>query len=119
MAYRVLRNARNGFIALNCVGNTGNVIVVGNNTVSNIATQDEVVSGAGIRSVTWATDANIQISRGANVVMILTQSGCEILPRALTLDPAANLVVSSTSANSWLMIELNKLYSNSSIGTAL
>ncbi len=114
MPYTLLSNKVNGRATIHVISaNSGDIIVVGNSTVSNLtANSVEVISGAAIRRVSWGTDGNIKILRGANVVLVLTQSdqldldGC-----AITLDSTANIVINVSSANSFAVLEISKQFS--------
>lgn len=116
MVERVLSNKKNGNYSFHAVSNV-NLVIVGNNTVSNVATGSEIVSGATIKRVWWGCDAGcINVLRGANVVLKLAQNsgylGFADHGGGLALDSAANVVVQLPSANSFLMMELGKIFSS-------
>lgn len=92
-------------------------VVVGNSTVSNIATGSEVVVSASIAQAWWgvANGGYITVARGSNTVAVYTESGYTDYAGAgasLGLDGAANVVITITGAPSgYVMLELQKLTS--------
>lgn len=117
MAYTILSNKKNLSATLHFNSNS-TVIVAGNNTVSNVAIDTEVLSGASISQIAWGCDPNgsIQVLRGANIVGIydstsyIDYAGNGI---ALDLHPSANLVVNFIgSANCSCVIEIQKKVAN-------
>jgi hypothetical protein len=113
MAYSFLWNRLNGKAAIHLApGGNCDIVVVGNSSTSNLtvnATSTEVIANAQIRRVVWGTDANIQIKRGANVVMVLTQSGdVDLAGLAVNLFPTAGINVATLNANSFLIMEIDK-----------
>lgn len=118
MPYRIQNNQRNGKVTLHFTANSGDVIVTGNNSVSNVALAGEDVASAPINQI-WAgspSGANSywEIKRGANVILVV-DSSCWLdfagNGNQLTLDAAAaNLtanLVGSTAGS--LIIEFQKL----------
>lgn len=115
MPYRFMSNKFNGKATIHvAAANSGDIIVVGNNSVSNLvvnATCTEVIAGAFIRKVSWGTDVNWSIKRGANVVMVLTGSGeMHLDAMAMNLDPTANISANTSSANSFLILHIDKIF---------
>jgi hypothetical protein len=114
MPYRIMSNKVNGKVTLHIAGaNSGDIIVAGNNSVSNLtANSAEIISGAAIRRIYWATDTNWNVKRGANVVAVLTGSGdMQLDGMPITLDAAANVSANTSSANGFLVMELSKAFS--------
>lgn len=114
MAYTVLSNKKNTKATLHFTPANTTVIVAGNNSVSNVAITDEVLSGANINQLYWGTDAgSIQILRGANTVAVLTGTGhADYINTgiALSKDQAANVVVNFVgTANAYLIVDLQKV----------
>jgi hypothetical protein len=122
MSYRIVTNQKNRNATLLFTG-SNTVTLVGNSSTSAIAIGDEVITGAYISKI-WsgcAPDSWFDIQRGANTVCVATTSafmdfsgnGC-----AITLDPAADLVVTlngvSGGLKGTLMIELRKIGTGSS-----
>jgi hypothetical protein len=119
LPYNILSNKRNGRAVIHCVANSGNVIITGNTSASNIAVQDEFITGAAIRGVKWssANNGTITISRQANVVLSLNYSGSLDFTEqsSVSLFPAANLVISILDGNSFVTVEVSKQFSNGTI----
>jgi len=117
MAYRFISNKFNGKATIHIVGGTASdIVVVGNSTVSNLtvnATSSEIISGAIIRRVIWGTDIPIKVTRGANVVIVLTQAGdIDFAGLSINLDSAASINVANLTANSFLVMEIDKIFSS-------
>jgi hypothetical protein len=115
MPYRIVSNKLNGKVTIHVVGaNSGDIIVAGNNSVSNIATGAEILNGAYIRKLYWNTDSPWVIKRGANTVLVLgAGAGPELDLSALpmSLDYAANVSCNTVAAtaNAFLILELSKV----------
>ena len=114
MAYRVLSNKKNRSVTLHFSASNSSLIVAGNTTTSNVATSDETLTGAYIKSISWGCDTgSAQVFRGSNLVSTHTQSGSidyAMLETPINLDPAANLDVKFVgSANSYCIIKLQKI----------
>lgn len=113
MAHSLISNKKNLAVTVHVSASNSTLIVAGNNSVSNVATGDEVLTGASITQLFWGTDTGaIIVKRGANVVVTCTQTGHMDFAAAglsLTKDQAANLVVELPSANAFVLIELQKV----------
>ena len=113
MAYTILSNKKNTSATIH-VNSNSNIIIAGNNSVSNVAIGTEVLSGASITQVAYGCDGNghIQVLRGANVVGIYDSTAYIDYAgngMALDLHPAANLVINFVgSANCYCIIEVQK-----------
>lgn len=114
----VISNKPQGSCVLHFNANSGNIIVAGNNSVSNVATGSEVLTGASIRKITFGAapsgTAYWTVARGANVVAVCDGTGILNFTgefgAALNLFPAANLVCTLTgSTNGFIMVELAKI----------
>lgn len=84
----------------------------GNSGIGTIA--PDFVLGASVSGLWWSTDGTITIKRGANTLMTLNGSGVFSDAqgfRALEIDAAATLVITTTSANATVIVELKKIYS--------
>lgn len=94
---------------------SNNLIIVGNNSVSNVATSDEVLTGAYITQAYWGCDGNghIQVLRGANLVAVYDSTGYKDYAGCgmpLSAFPTANLTVNFVgSANAYLLVEVQKM----------
>jgi hypothetical protein len=118
MAYSFISNKKNGTFTIH-VTSTSTLIIAGNNSVSNVAVSDEEITGAHIKKIAWGSDGtgSISLSRGANVVAILNNTGdidYTSSGGSLNMDEAANLVVTFVGANNYCIVECSKLGSGSS-----
>lgn len=115
---RLIANKSGGEAVLHfTVSNT--VIIAGNNTVSNVATSSETVTGALITQAFWGvggagtTDGYWKVERGANTVLILDQSGHVDYSASgvgIKLDYDQNLTVTLVNSTvGYLIIELQKV----------
>lgn len=123
MAVNVISNKKNASLVLHVASaNSGNVIVVGNSTTSNIggtstcvAVSNEVLTGAYITQVYWGCDGTgtIQVLRGANLVAVYDSTGQHEYAGTgmpLNMYPAANVVINIIgSANCFIAMELQKI----------
>lgn len=108
----IITNGKGGKTITHNVANA-TYVVVGNNSVSNIATPDEQVNGCTIRNVIWGcSSGSWAVKRGANTVMVLNNSGnmpfyqfgCPV-----NLDRTANVVIElSGGGTGFIMLELQK-----------
>lgn len=122
MAVTVSNRKNTSFVLHVSAANSGNVVVSGNSTTTNvagtstcIATGDEVISGAYITQAVWGSDGagSIQVLRGSTLVAVYDSTGqkdyagCGI---PLNVNPTANLVVNFVgSSNAYCILELQKL----------
>jgi hypothetical protein len=110
---RIIANRKNQSVTVHITA-TGSFVVAGNNTVSNVATGDEIISGATIRRIWWGMDTGtINVKRGSNNVLQLNQSGYMDFAGhggPITLDVAAT-VAYTIPTNGFIMIELGKIHS--------
>lgn len=117
MPYTIMDNKKNGTVTIHCNANSGNIIIPGNNTVSNVASVGESVVSAAINQV-WAGSpsgnaAYWEIKRGANVVLII-DSTCYLdftgNGKQIKLDASANLTANLIGATAgFLILDLQKL----------
>lgn len=89
------------------------VVVAGNTSASNLASNGETVLGGYIRQVAWGTDAgSVQIKRGGNIVATLNNTGTMNLTELglhLTVSAAANIDVQFVgSANGFVVMDIQK-----------
>ena len=123
MAVSVISNKKNLSLVLHISSaNSGNIVVSGNSTTSNIggtstcvALSDEVLTGAYITQVAWGSDGagSIQVLRGANLAAVYDSTGQHEYAGCgmpLNMWPAANLAVNFIgSSNAFVTIELQKI----------
>lgn len=113
MATTITVNRKNTSAVLH-YNSSGNTIVAGNSSTSNIATGNEVITGATITQVYWGCDGNghIQVKRAGNLVGVYDSTGYKDYAGCgmpLNVNPTANIEVSFVgSANAYLMIEVQK-----------
>lgn len=116
MALRIAKNRLNH----SCIVHTdvsGTLTIAGNNSVSNIATGAEVITGASITQAWFGGEATSVwvVKRGANTVCVLNPSGEAYVDfrgngASLDLDANATLAITLTGgANAYLMMELKKI----------
>lgn len=108
----LVTNKKGGEAVLHFTG-TETVTIAGNNSVSNVATAGETVNSATINQVFYGCTpgSTWTISRGANVVAVLAQSGHNDYAgagTALKLDAAAPLTVTLSAGTGTLTLELQK-----------
>ena len=115
MPHRIIANRKNLSTTLHFVSN-GTVVIAGNSTVSDIAIDNEVLTGAYITQVWYGSPSGSvsywEIKRGANTVAILDSTSYTDFAgngNAIKLDTAATLsanLVGTTAG--YLMIEVQK-----------
>lgn len=95
----------------------GTLNVVSNSTGGNcdISPSDNAVRGAYISKVAFSTAGNIKVSRGANLVLTLAAGSLvfdyeEEFRTRITEDPTGNINVAFSDTNSYVMIEVVKIY---------
>ena len=106
------RSTTTGYVVIHGVANA-TYIVVGNNSVSNVATGDEVVTSASIAQVWWGVSNGgyCTVSRGANTVLVLTESGSmnfvdDHIP--FGIDSTANVGFTINGGVGFVMVEMQK-----------
>src|SRR5215831_18923393 len=103
--YRVISNKPRGRVT---------ILVPPSNAVDilpdDLAVDDnEVVTGLVLRRAIWASDAYIQVKRGANVVATYTYSGdIDYAGLSSNVDVAESLNVATLNTNCHLVLELSK-----------
>lgn len=77
MAYNIISNKKNTSAVIHVFSGNSSLTIAGNSSVSNLAIQDEVLTGAYITQAVWGCDGTgyIVIKRGANSVMVLDSTG--------------------------------------------
>jgi hypothetical protein len=115
MAHRILANRKNLSTTLHFVSN-GTVVIAGNSSVSDIAIDNEVVTGAYITQVWYGSPSGSvaywEVKRGANTVAILDSTSYTDFAgngNALRLDAGATLVANLVGSTAgYLIVELQK-----------
>ena len=104
-------NAVGGRAVIHATANA-TIVIAGNNTVSNVATTSQVLTGASISKIWFgaAPSGYWNVLRGANLVASFESSGTyEFNGAALNVDKTANVVVQLMGAsNGFIIIELHK-----------
>lgn len=115
MAYRIVQNRKNLSATILFTSNS-TLTITGNNSVSAIAIDDEVVTGASITQVWCGSPSGAgafwEVKRGANTVGVYDSTAYIDYAgngAAMTLDPDATLVVNLTGATGTLILELQKV----------
>lgn len=112
----ILSNKYNGTTVTHDTANA-TYVVVGNNSVSNIASGAEIVDSAAIRRVVWGTDTGQwTVKRGSNTVLVLSGTN-ELLLNGMSLgkDSTANVVITLSGGTGFIMVELAKKGSNPTV----
>lgn len=118
MPYNIQKNVKGGVVTLHCVANSGNIIVTGNNSVSNVASEGEDVVSAPINQI-WAGSpsgnaAYWEIRRDGTIVAVIdstcyldfTGNGNQFTQGATAANLAINLIGATAG---FLVVELQKL----------
>ncbi len=108
----IISNKLNSSVVVHTTANL-TLTIAGNNSVSNIATGTEILTGASIKKLIYGSDAgHWSVKRGANVVAILTGTGelnFSSLGTSINLDRTGTVVLTlNGSANGFCMVELSK-----------
>lgn len=122
MAVTISNRKNTSFVLHVSAANSGNVIVSGNSTTTNvagtstcIAQGNEVMTGAYITQAFWGCDGTgtIQVLRGSTLVAVYDSTGQKDYAGCgmpLNINPTANLVVNFVgSSNAYCILELQKL----------
>ena len=115
MAYNIISNRKNTSTVIHVHSSNNGFVVAGNSSVSNIATSDEVLTGAYITQAVWGCDPGgyIVLKRGANSVLVFDSTGQQDyagcgLP--ITTDQTANIQVQFVgTSNACITFEVQKV----------
>lgn len=115
MAHRVIANRKNLSATLHFTANA-TVVIAGNSSVSDIAVDNEVLTGAYITQMWYGTPSGAvaywEVKRGANTVAILDSTSYTDYAgngNPIRLDNEATLVVTLVGTDAgYLMVELQK-----------
>ena len=107
MTSRVLSNQKGGKMVVLFTANTTMTVASANVDAT------ETVTGLHVNQIWYGSDSGYsRVSRGANTILIAGSTGYMDFAgggAAIQLDIAANVVVNSTSANSTLIIDFQKV----------
>lgn len=114
MAYSITSNRKNTAFVVHSTPGNSTIIVAGNSSTSNVATSNEILTGAYIAQAVWGTDGgHIQVLRGSTLVAVYESTGqkdyagCGI---PITVGQGANLVINYVgTANAYIMLECQKV----------
>lgn len=115
MAYTITSNRKNTSAVIHVTSANISLTVAGNSITSNVAIDNEILTGAYITQAVWGCDGNghIQVFRGANLVAVYDSTGqhdyagCGI---PITVYPTASLDIKFVgSANSFVVMEIQKV----------
>jgi hypothetical protein len=116
MAVTLTSNKKNTSLVIHVSSaNSGNVIIAGNSSVSNVAVTNETLTGAYITQAYWGCDGNghVQILRGATLVAVYDSTGYKDYAGCgmpLNVNQTANLTVNFVgSSNAYVIIEMQKV----------
>ena len=115
MAYSILSNKKNTSAVILITSNS-TITIAGNNTVSNVATGSEILTGCSISQIFCGSNsgngAHWVVKRGTDLAAVLDSTGyfdyagCGM---ALTIAPTATLVANlENSTTGYLLIEIQK-----------
>lgn len=115
MAFSVENNKKNVSFVVHADATT-TLTIAGNNSVSNVATGDEILTGASIKQVWFGSPsgnaAYWTVKRGANTILVLDSTGWQDFAgngNMITKDGAGTLVLTLVgAANGSIMIEMQK-----------
>lgn len=113
----VIANRERTSAILHFTANTADIVIVGNNSVSNVAKNNEVVNGAQISQIICGSPsgngAYWKVLRGANTVAVIDSTAMldfAGVGMPINLYPQANLSVQLIgAADGFLMIEIQKI----------
>jgi hypothetical protein len=99
MAYTILQNKKNLSVVIHADANT-TLTIAGNNSTSNVAIDNEILTGAAIKQVWWGAETGFwKIKRGSNTIGVYDSTGW--------VDYAGNGIMINKDAGETLVLELN------------
>jgi hypothetical protein len=114
MAFKILSNKKNTSAVIHFTPANSTLTIAGNSTVSNVAIENEILTGAYITQVFYGNDGagSIQVLRGTSLVAVYDSTGYVDYAgsgMALTANSTSSLTVNFVgSANSYLLLEVQK-----------
>ena len=115
MPYTITANRKNTSFVVHATPGNSTIIVAGNNSTSNVATTNEILTGAYITQAFWGADSagHIQILRGSTLVAVYDSTGQKDYAGCgmpISVGQNANLVINFvTTANAYVLLELQKV----------
>lgn len=111
----ILHNRKNLSVTVHAAANL-TLTIAGNNSVSDVAIDDEVIVGAAIKQVWWGSTAGTGtwiVKRGANVAGVYDSTGWHDYAgngNMNNIDATGTLVLELVgTANGFIMVELQKI----------
>lgn len=116
MSYSIVHNRQNLSVTIHATGNS-TITIAGNSSTSNVATSNEILTGAVIKQVWWGSQPNEGacwiVKRGSNTVGVYDSTGWADYAgngKALLKDQSATLVLELVgTSNGYIMIDLQKI----------
>jgi len=114
MSYIITSNKKNMSATIH-VNASNTIVVAGNSSISNIAVDNEILTGAAITQVFWGVDGNghINVKRNGYTVAIYDSTGFYDYAgtgMSLTVNQASNIAVTFVgTANAYLFFEVQKI----------
>lgn len=118
MAVTVISNKPRLSAVFHVAGANASLVVAGNNSVSNVASAGETLTGAYITQASWGCDPNgyIVIKRGSDIAAVYDSTGQHEYAGCgmpITVGQSANLSVEFVgSANCFIVFEVQKVGPN-------
>lgn len=116
MSYSIVQNRKNLSVTIHATG-SNTITIAGNSTTSNVATSNEILTGAAIKQVWWGSQPNDGacwiVKRGSNTIGVYDSTGWTDYAGnggMLTKDQSATLVLELVgTSNGYIMIDLQKI----------
>jgi hypothetical protein len=110
MSYTVIQNKKNLSVTIHATG-SNTITIAGNNSTSNVATGDEILTGAAIKQVWWGSQPGTNscwiVKRGSNSTGWTDYAGNGGM---IAKDAGATLAIELVgTSNGYIMIELQKI----------
>lgn len=113
MAVTIMSNRKNASAVIHVASANGSLVVAGNSTVSDIATDNEVLTGVSITQAYWGCEAGelITLKRGSDVVAVYDSTGQQDYAgsgMSLTVGSTEDITVEFSTANAFIVFEVQK-----------
>lgn len=114
MAVTITSNKKNTSAVIHVSAANASIIIAGNNSVSNVAIQDEVLTGAYITQIFWGNGGTGQakILRNSVLVGAFDSSGYYDYAGSgmpMSVEQTANIDIQFTDANQYIFFEIQKV----------
>ena len=116
MSYSVIQNKKNLSVTIHATG-SNTITIAGNSSTSNVATGDEILTGAAIKQVWWGSQpldgACWIVKRGSNTIGVYDSTGWTDYAGnggMISKDAGATIAIELVgTSNGYIMIELQKI----------